>query len=257
MAGYREHVTVAAFAGVGYGLGAVLVGGFTVVQGALAGWLAAIGGMLPDLDSPTSRPVKELFGLVAAIGPLILAGPILIWLDLPAGPESIMLTIVILYLAIRYGGVEAVSRFAKHRGMFHSLPAAIISAEIIYLAYPSESEFTKLLMAGAIATGFLSHLVLDEIYSVEVSSGRVKLKNSSGTALKWYGPDFVPNVMTYCIAMTLSFVILNQWGWIAADPLHGAAPVQPPQMATQQDPFEQAGYGQGTTQPTTAQPAWR
>lgn len=235
MAGYREHITVAAFAGVGYGLGAVFVGGFTLVQGALAGWLAAIGGMLPDLDSPTSKPVKELFGLVAAIGPLILAGPVLVWLDLPAGPESIMLTIVILYLAIRYGGVEVVSRFAKHRGMFHSLPAMIISGEIVYLAYPTEAEFTKLLMAGAVATGFLSHLILDEVYSVEVKGGRVKLKSSSGTALKWSGPDFVPNVLTYCMAMILTFVILNQWGWIAADPTHGMHPSPLPQMAEQPD----------------------
>lgn len=232
MAGYREHITVAAFAGVGYGLCSVLVGGFTLVQAALAGWLAAIGGMAPDLDSPTSKPVRELFGLVAAIGPLIVSGRILVWLDLPAGPESVMLTIVVLYLAIRYGGVVLVSRFAKHRGMFHSLPALIIAAEIVYLTYPSESEFTKLLMGGGVATGFLSHLVLDEVYSVDVSAGRVRLKKSSGTALKWSGPDFVPNVLTYCMVMTLSFVILNQWGWIAADPSH-KAPNRQPQYADQ------------------------
>ena len=233
MAGYREHITVAAFAGIGYGLGSILIGGFTLVQGALAGWLAAIGGMLPDLDSPTSRPVKELFGLVAAIGPLILAGRVLVWLDLPAGPESIMLTIVVLYLAIRYGGVELVSRFAKHRGMFHSIPAMIISGEIVYLAYPSEAEFTKLLMAGAVATGFLSHLLLDEVYSVDVRGGRVRLKSSSGTAIKWSGPDFVPNVLTFCILSVLSFVILNQWGWIAADPV-GNGPEQSTQRFAEQ-----------------------
>lgn len=224
MAGYREHITVAAFAGIGYGISSILLGGFTLVQGALAGWLASLGGMLPDLDSPTSRPVRELFGLVAAIGPLLLAGRVLVWLNLPSGPESIMLAIVVMYLGIRYGGAELVSRFAKHRGMFHSLPALIISAELVYLVYPSDSEFTKLLMAGAVGTGFLSHLLLDEVYSVDVSAGRVKLKKSSGTAIKWSGPDFVPNMICYCMVMILSFAILNQWGWIAADPnLHPAA----------------------------------
>lgn len=229
MAGYREHITVAAFAGLGYGVGSVLVGGFTLVQGALAGWLAALGGMLPDLDSPTSRPVRELFGLVAAIGPLLLAGRVLQVLDLPHGPESIMLTIVVMYIAIKYGGSELVSKFAKHRGMFHSLPALIISAEIVYLVYPSEAETTKLLMAGAVGTGFLSHLLLDEVYSVDVQAGRLRLKKSAGTAIKWSGPDFVPNMICYLGVTILSFLILYQWGWIAAAP--SDQPFTPPQFA--------------------------
>lgn len=218
MAGYREHISVSAMLGIAYGAGVSLLGPLNFVQGALAGWLTALGGLIPDLDSPTSRPVRELFGLVAALAPLLLAGKLLKWLDIPAGPESVMLTIVVMYLAIRYGGSDMIKKLAKHRGMFHSLPAMLIAAQLVFLTYPSDLERTRLLMAAGVALGVLSHLVLDEIYSVEVKSGRLRLKNSSGTALKWSGPAFVPNVTTYCILMLLSYVTLAQTGWLAVDP---------------------------------------
>ena len=218
MAGYREHISVSAMLGVAYGGGLSLLGPLNFVQGALAGWLTALGGMLPDLDSPTSRPVRELFGLVAGVAPLLLAGKLLRWLDMPADRETVTLTIVVMYLAIRYGGSDMVKKLAKHRGMLHSVPFLLIAAELVYLTYPSDSERTKLLMAGGVAVGVFSHLLLDEIYSVEMKGGRVRLKNSSGTALKWRGDEFVPNVSTYCVLMLLSYAALSQTGWIASDP---------------------------------------
>ncbi len=58
MAAYREHITFSTMLGVGYGLGATFALGFTPAQGALAAWLTALGGMLPDLDSESGRPVR-------------------------------------------------------------------------------------------------------------------------------------------------------------------------------------------------------
>lgn len=217
MAGYREHITVSAMLGVAYGVGMSAFGTLNFVQGALAGWLTALGGMLPDLDSPTSRPVRELFGLVAGVAPLLLAGKMLQGLNLPAGRESVMLTIILMYLAIRYGGADLIKHFAKHRGMFHSIPAVLIAAELVFLGYPSDSDWVKLIMAVGVCIGMFSHLLLDEIYSVEMRNGRVRLKSSSGTALKWSSPNFTPNVLTYAIVMVLTFGIMTQQGWIAAD----------------------------------------
>ena len=233
MAGFREHITVSAMLGIAYGGGMSVLGPLNFVQGALAGWLTAIGGMLPDLDSPTSRPVRELFGLVAGLLPLLIAGRLLRWLNIPAGPETVMLTIVIMYLAIRYGGSDMVKKLAKHRGMFHSIPAVLIAGQLVYLTYPSDLERTKLLMAAGIALGVLSHLVLDEIYSVDVSGGRLRLKKSSGTALKWSGEAFTPNVVTYCLLMLLSYVTLAQAGWIDATYTGGEPVAEQPADAPQ------------------------
>ncbi|HUG91667.1 MAG TPA: hypothetical protein VML55_12580, partial [Planctomycetaceae bacterium] len=72
MAGYREHISVSGLCGLCYGAGATYAFGFTPVQGALAGCLTWISGMLPDLDSDTGKPIREVFSLVAAMAPLVL-----------------------------------------------------------------------------------------------------------------------------------------------------------------------------------------
>ena len=225
MAGFREHVSVSAMLGIAYGAGTSVFGPLNFVQGALAGWLTALGGMVPDLDSPTSRPIRELFGLVAGIAPLLLAGRLLRWLGLPSNPESVILTVVLLYLAIRYGGSDLIKHVAKHRGMFHSLPALLITAELVFLTYPSGSGSVRMMMAGGIAIGFFSHLLLDEIYSVEMKGGRLRLKKSAGTALKWHGPAFLPNVFCYAMCLLLTYAAFVDVGWVEFTPTDAPGPL--------------------------------
>lgn len=227
MAAYREHITVSTMLGVGYGLGATFALSFTPAQGALAAWLTALGGMLPDLDSESGRPVREMFGLVAAIAPLALVGRVIGWLGLSNSTETVMLLIVIMYLAIRYGGAALVGAVSVHRGMFHSLPALAIAAEATYLLYPSELTTVKLLMACGTATGFFSHLMLDEMYSVQWAGVRLKLKKSAGSAIKMFGKPFVPNVVTYSILMVLTYAMLVDAGLIQ--------PKEPPKLFHQAD----------------------
>ncbi len=214
MAAYREHITFSTLLGAGYGLSAALLLGFTPTQGALAGWLTAMGGMLPDLDSDSGRPVREMFGLVGALLPLILVQHVVRLLGIEPQIEAIMLLIVVMYLIIKYGGQKLVNAVSVHRGMFHSLPAMVIVGEIIYLSYPSQQTRVKLLMAGGISAGFFSHLLLDEIYSVQWSGVRLKIKKSAGSAVKMFGKPFLPNVVTYSILATLTYITLLDAGLI-------------------------------------------
>ena len=71
------------------------------------------------------------------------------------------------YLLVRFGFGFLLKHCTVHRGMFHSLPAAVIFGEIAFLLAPSDDLGPKLFMAGAVVVGFLSHLLLDEIYSVD------------------------------------------------------------------------------------------
>jgi len=217
MAAYREHITVSTMLGIGYGLGATFALDFTPAQGALAAWLTALGGMLPDLDSESGRP---------AVAPLALVGRVIGWLGLPNDLEITMLLIVVMYLAIRYGGASIIGAVSVHRGMFHSLPAMVIAAEITYLCYPSDLTTVKLLMASGTATGFFSHLLLDEMYSVQWAGVRIKLKKSAGTAMKMFGKRFIPNVVTYSILAVLSYAML-----VDADIIQPKSPVSPFQQA--------------------------
>ncbi|WP_417848478.1 metal-dependent hydrolase [Thalassoglobus sp.] len=226
MASFKEHVGFSGLLGVGYGLGATFLLGFSPTQGALAGYLAGVGGMLPDLDSPTGKPGQEIFSLTAAVAPLVLIGNVLKWAKLPTDTETVMLTMLLMYFAIRYGAAWFVAKLSVHRGMFHSIPANVIAAEVTYLFYPTESIVVKWLMAGAIAVGFFSHLLLDEIYSITWSGAMPRLKKSSGTAIKFWGKEFGPSAFTYVMLMFLTFVTLEDAGVISTTRELQASPAE-------------------------------
>jgi hypothetical protein len=208
MAGYRTHITVSGALGAGYGTAGVMLAGFSPVQGALAGVLTWFSGMLPDLDSDTGKPVREVFSLLAAFAPFAMMGHLEAWSR--GNVETMTLLAVLLYALIRYGGQYLLNRVSVHRGMFHSVPAMIISAEIAFLAFKSPSLTVKLLMAGGVAVGFFSHLVLDEIYAVQWDGLRVKLNKFAGSAVKLVGNRFIPNIVTYSLLMVLTYASLVQ-----------------------------------------------
>ena len=208
MAGYKTHITVSGALGVGYGTAGVLLAGFTPVEGALAGVLTWFSGMLPDLDSASGRPVREVFSLLAAFAPFAMMGHLMEWSH--HSYEVTTLLAVILYVAIRYGGKSVLNRSAVHRGMFHSIPAMLITAEIAFLGFRGSSLGVKLFMAGGAAIGFFSHLVLDEIYAVEWNGAHVRLNKFAGSAVKFVGNRFLPNVLTYSLLLVLTYAALVQ-----------------------------------------------
>ena len=202
------------------GVAATLAFGFTPVQGIFAAWLTGIGGMLPDLDSQSGRPVREIFGLTAAVGPLVMLGRVQQLAGLQGDTETMMVLFLVMYLAVKYGLAGLVGRISVHRGMFHSIPAIAIAAEIVYLGYPSDTVAPKALMAGGVAIGFFSHLLLDEVYSVQWSGVRIKLKKSAGSALKFFGNTPLPNLITYSLLLGLSYLMLSDAG-IIGPPVEG------------------------------------
>jgi len=220
MAAYREHITVSGTLGMAYGFAAVFMFGFSITQGIIAAILGWIAGMLPDLDSESGKPVRELFGVTAALAPLLLLQHTN---QLGISGDRAMLFSLLLYGAVRYGGAATLGRLTVHRGMFHSIPALIIAAEITFLCYFSPEIRVRLLMAFAVALGFFSHLVLDEMYSVQWDGVRIKLKRSSGSALKFFGSEFLPNGFCLGMMIFLTYASLTSAG-ILQDPQTQPAP---------------------------------
>src|SRR5438067_1778938 len=72
MASYRGHLATSTALGGVYAGAAMLHFGADWGTATLAGGLCAVGGLLPDLDSQSGVPVRELFGLSAVIVPLML-----------------------------------------------------------------------------------------------------------------------------------------------------------------------------------------
>jgi LexA-binding, inner membrane-associated putative hydrolase len=205
MAGYREHISVSGILGAAYGCVAVFMLGFTIVQAAIAGVFTWVAGMLPDLDSESGRPIQELSGLTAAIAPLILMQHVH---DLGMNSDRAMLCGMLTYAAVRYGGAWLLGKLTVHRGMFHSIPALLIASELTYLFYHSNELRVRILMGVGVGIGFLSHLVLDEMYSVQWSGSKIKLAKSAGSALKFFGPEALPNGVAFGLMIFLSYATL-------------------------------------------------
>jgi hypothetical protein len=60
-----------------------------------------------------------------------------------------------------------------------------------------------------VVLGFMSHLVLDELWSIEWRRGRFALKKSFGTAIKLWSDSWWANLSTYAKVAVLSFLCLK------------------------------------------------
>jgi len=205
MAGYREHVTVSGLLGVAYASAAMFMFGYSLIQACIAAVLTWISGMLPDLDSESGKPIRELFGVVAAIAPLMLMQHVN---AIGVNGDRAMLFSLLSYGVVRYGGAFLLAKLTVHRGMFHSIPALLIAAELTFLAYHTDDFRVRVLMAVGVGLGFLSHLMLDEMYSVQWDGAKVKLAKSSGSAMKFWGNDALPNGVAMGLLLCLSYATL-------------------------------------------------
>ncbi|MGL6073413.1 MAG: metal-dependent hydrolase [Fimbriiglobus sp.] len=202
MAGFRMHITVSTICGIGFGA-AIKPLGYDPETCFLAAGVTAAGGMLPDLDSDSGIPVRELSGLAAAVLPM-LAVPRLTNAGL--SHEGVIITIAVLYFCIRYVLPLFLARFTVHRGMFHSVPAMVIAGLIVFLEYHSNNIRIRLVLGTAVMVGFLSHLILDEIYSVDFNGVRLRLSKSAGSALKFFSPSALGTITCYVLLALLAWV---------------------------------------------------
>jgi membrane-bound metal-dependent hydrolase YbcI (DUF457 family) len=210
MAGFRVHIGVSTACGVAAGIAAVKLLGHPPETGFLVGVVTAVGGMLPDLDSDSGVPVREMSGLAAAVIPMLLYNRLR-----HAGltHEGVLAALVGAYLLIRYGAATLFKYVTVHRGMWHSIPAMLVSGLAVYLAYDTADteQSTRYLLALGVMIGFASHLILDEIYSVDFNGIRLKLKASAGSAFKFFSPSVVGTVVCYGLLGALGFLAYKDY----------------------------------------------
>ncbi|HTU22281.1 MAG TPA: metal-dependent hydrolase [Gemmataceae bacterium] len=214
MAAFKQHVTFSSVLGVGYA--AALAGsGADWVHSVLAGGLCGIAGMLPDLDSPSGRPVRELFGITAIAVPLLLAYRLR---RSGLEPEQLVLLAAVVYLLIRFGLSWLFKHLTVHRGMFHSIPAMLIAGEAVFLAHDSPERYGRLTLAGGIMLGFLSHLVLDEIYAVDMNGMAPRFNKAAGSALKFFSKSWAATLGTWLLLGGLTYLVGVDLGYFS--PVH-------------------------------------
>jgi membrane-bound metal-dependent hydrolase YbcI (DUF457 family) len=110
-----------------------------------------------------------------------------------------------VYLLIRYGLRTLLAKLTVHRGMFHSLPAMLIAGLAVFLLYHSPNEQIRLYLAGGVMIGFLSHLVLDRIYDVDLMGAPFRSSRSIGSPLKLFSPSLPATLATYLLLAGLAY----------------------------------------------------
>jgi hypothetical protein len=183
MANFTTHIavgTIAAGALATLTLAADVIAPENLVAVTMAG---VLGSVLPDIDLKDSRPSRAMFAGLAVFFSFVvlfnhatnfsIAELWLMWLG--------------TLLFVRYGLHACFHRLAVHRGIWHSILAAVFSAAataVVFKYALGKPDGVAWLAGGFLFIGFLVHLTLDEIYAVDVMD--VRVKSSFGTAVKLY-----------------------------------------------------------------------
>ncbi len=203
MADFKTHITTSCVLGVGYGAAGYFYLNLPPTTCGLATGLCGVAGMLPDLDSDSGIPVRETLSFAAALVPMLMIDR---FQSMGLTHESIALAGVVTYLVVRLGIGALFKRYTVHRGMWHSIPAAASAGLIAFLACSSEDSNSRYFKSAAVVLGFISHLVLDEIWSVTVRGVIPRFKKSFGTAMKFWGDDRWANLSVYAKLLVLSVI---------------------------------------------------
>ncbi|MEM6329137.1 MAG: metal-dependent hydrolase, partial [Planctomycetota bacterium] len=193
MADFKTHVTFSSVLGCGYSV-AGMMAGVSPSTALVAGGLCGVSGMLPDVDSDSGVPRREAMGFAAAIVPMLLLDRLE---QMQLRHDQMVLTAALLYFGIRFVAARLIGKWSVHRGMWHSIPAVLIFAGVAFLITGSTDLSVRYFKAFAVALGAMSHLVLDEVYSVDTRGVVPKFKKSFGTAVKLWSKNGWANFSTY------------------------------------------------------------
>ena len=118
-----------------------------------------------------------------------------------------------LFIYYVFGGIF--KKLTHHRGIFHSIPAAILSILITFsVLKPFHFNLNAMMMISlAVGIGYLSHLVLDELNSTVNLGGFPFIPNKAlGTALKFYSNNMVISLALYFVILLLGYLHWSQLG---------------------------------------------
>lgn len=219
MANFNTHMTGATIASSLTASGLI---NLNIVSSAevIALWvIGLVAGLMPDIDSDDSTSVRLIFklfgiGVALAIGAAFYDKLSIVGLWLVGG---------IAYCIVRYLVLPVFEGLTVHRGSIHSLLSCLMFAlsTMVVSFYVGSTAIFAYLAGFFMLVGMLTHLTLDELYSVDLSN--LEVKRSFGTALK-------PLAVDYPVATGLQVLI-------CAVAIYFAPPVEPIIEAVQNAQF--------------------
>jgi len=181
MANFNTHFVVAASASAVVSGTLLSMEVIEPTQAVMAFALGTFGGLMPDIDSDHSKSIGIGFTVISL---LITILAVFVKSSTYSVVEMIVLACVV-FIGIRYGFIDMFRKVSKHRGMFHTIPVAMIwgvSTAIIMHLFFGLDVLVSWIYGFMVTWGYLIHLILDEIYSVDLNNRR--MKRSLGTAFK-------------------------------------------------------------------------
>ncbi len=204
MANFATHIgvgTVASGMLATLTLAADVVAPENLVAVTLAG---VLGSVLPDIDLKDSRAGRAMFAGLAAF----FSFAVLFTFAEKFSIAELWLISIGTFLFFRYVVHAIFHRMSYHRGIYHSVLAGLFFAfltAIIYYYILGRHEGVCWLAGGFMFIGYMVHLVLDEIYSVDVLGTRVK--RSFGTAVKFYDGRRIDHSIAMALATVAALML--------------------------------------------------
>ncbi len=202
MADFNTHFFTATAVGAVYATVVTKGLGLDTEPALLLAATTAIGGVLPDVDLKDSTPSKALF---LVLGALVALFGMMHHVSRFSVMELLLIGIS-LFIAVRYVLWGIFHQFTVHRGSLHSIAATImfgtLAVVLCYRVWGMSPQVSWLAGIG-VSIGCITHLTLDELYSVDFTG--VRIKRSFGSALKiidtdrWLGSVAVVISTIFCL----------------------------------------------------------
>ncbi len=207
MAAFKTHLAGGVFSGVAVACAGHLTLDLNIYQTLSVVIMGSLGGILPDIDSDSGKPLTLLFGMISVIIPVLLLIRITNLKDV--SPEFLVSYFVGGYLIINYLICSIIKKITIHRGIMHSIPFAVLFGEAVYLFFIGSGKEMATITAISVFAGCITHLILDEIHSVSFSGIIPRLKKSSGTALKLASGNMFVNLLVYCLIFVIYYSFIS------------------------------------------------
>jgi hypothetical protein len=206
LASFKAHISFGVLSAIALSVAIVILAWAPVEVVPLVFMLTVIGSMLPDIDSDSGIPVKILFFILAIIVAFAIFSNF--QFSSHTGKELILMSLgsgLFVYFVVRF----IFKKITTHRGIFHSIPMALIMGLLAIVAMsPYQFSNASLRVVGAsVVVGYLCHLILDELNSAVNLSGTPFIpKKSLGSALKLTVQSRILTIFMYIVLLLLVFV---------------------------------------------------
>jgi membrane-bound metal-dependent hydrolase YbcI (DUF457 family) len=169
-----------AAADAAYGLGST-----TSTLAFLAG---VSGGLLPDVDSDESKPLR-LSGIIAGLGAAALAGGFFSakgeFLSRPWQPIFVFIAALAAFLIFNTLIIHLLKKHTVHRGLFHSLAVPFLYGGLWAVVVCGQGRKTILAVWVLAAFGVLVHLILDAASSMSFKPLKLATKDLAASTRLW------------------------------------------------------------------------